>query len=157
MRPSIAIPSSGESDLRRERHGHQELCGVNQVELSPVSKVHRERGISHKQSMYCCRQGACEKLPLLDQPNSQKPMFRTQWQRFSTSLARLPARPEDPFAFNVAPGFIPASVPAIEGPPSLCHTVLMFPCQRRAVCASHYSAGETAFLRNFGLLICSQT
>jgi hypothetical protein len=43
---TIGVPSPGESHLRRERHGHQELRGVKEVELSPVNKVHRERGIS---------------------------------------------------------------------------------------------------------------
>jgi hypothetical protein len=102
--------------------------------------------------MYCCRQGACEKLTLPARPNSQKPMFRTQWQRFSISLARLPARPENPFAFNVAPGFSPASVPATECSPCLCHPLLKPLCRRRAVCAPDYSAGESAFHRNSGLV-----
>src|SRR5260370_14476032 len=67
-------------------------------------------------------------------------------------MARFPARPENPFAFNVPPGFSPASVPAIQGPPSLCHSLLKPLCRRRAVCAPDDSAGESAFHRNSGLV-----
>ena len=42
----MLVPPSGESRLRRERHGHQELRGAKEGELSPANKDEPERGTS---------------------------------------------------------------------------------------------------------------
>ena len=49
------VLSPGESHLRRERHGHQELRGVKEIEFSPVNKVEPERGIpTYRDSEFLC-------------------------------------------------------------------------------------------------------
>jgi len=51
--------------------------------------------------MYCCRQGACEKLILSDPPDFQQPLFRIEWQPISISAGRECGRFQNPFTFRL--------------------------------------------------------